>query len=448
MNGIDGGAPDQALESRILRKVGWRILPILLLGFFISFIDRANVGVLYGPLTHSLGLTASSFGLAAGLFYIGYLVFEIPSNLAMAKYGARVWLARILVTWGLVTVALAAAQGATSFYLLRILLGVAEAGFYPGALFFLTLWYPPRALGRAYSLFEISIPASLAIGSLLTSSLLLLDGAWGLAGWKWVFILEGLPAVALGLYIFFVLPDNPGKAKWLTTEETRYLNSQLVTRHDDVASDMSKVAVIFQSAMAWILAALYFSFVIGFWAVTYFLPKIVQERFHVGVVQAGAISAIPWVVAVLAIIVVSRTSAQTRDRRWHMLVLLGLAGVGLLMSAAVASPVLALVGIAMGAAGMQAATPLFWTMPAAVFRGSMTAVALAMVNSLGNLSGLAGPWILGFFSDVTGSSRVGLYIMSGFFFLSAILAFAVSTAVTRRRDVSGSPSLEQPIGSY
>ncbi|ABE29377.1 major Facilitator Superfamily protein [Paraburkholderia xenovorans LB400] len=448
MNGIDGGAPDQVLERRILRKVGWRILPILLLGFLISFIDRANVGVLYGPLTHSLGLTASSFGLAAGLFYIGYLVFEIPSNLAMAKYGARVWLARILVTWGFVTVALAAAQGVTSFYILRILLGVAEAGFYPGALFFLTLWYPPRALGRAYSLFEISIPASLAIGSLLTSSLLLLDGVWGIAGWKWVFILEGLPAIALGLYIFFVLPDNPDKATWLTAEETCYLNSQLLTRHESAKSELGKVAVIFQSGLAWIFAALYFSFVIGFWAVTYFLPKIVQERFHVGVVQAGAISAIPWIVAVLAIIVVSRTSAKTRDRRWHMLVLLGLAGIGLLMSAAVASPILALIGIAMGAAGMQAATPLFWTMPSTVFRGAMAAVALAMVNSLGNLSGLAGPWILGFFSDVTGSSRVGLYIMSGFFFVSAILAFAVSTAVTRRRDVIGSPSLEQPIGSY
>ena len=446
---IDSAAPDQVLEGRILKKVSWRILPVLLLGFFISFIDRANVGVLYGPLTHALGLTASSFGLAAGLFYIGYLLFEIPSNLAMVKFGARIWLGRILVTWGLVTIALAAAQGVTSFYVLRILLGVAEAGFYPGALFFLTLWYPPRALARAYSIFEVCIPVSLAIGSMLTSTLLLMHGFWSLAGWQWVFILEGVPAVALGVYIFIVLPDRPDKAKWLTLEEARYLNAQLPASKENVEGEWGKVLVIFRSAMAWVFSALYFSFVIGFWAVTYFLPKIVQERFHVGAVQAGFISAIPWVAAAIAILIVAKTSAKAGDRRWHMLVLLGLAGIGLFVSAAVESPVIALFGICLGAAGMQASTPLFWTMPSTVFRGAMTAIALAMINSLGNLSGLAGPWILGVLNEATGNSRVGLYIMSGFFFLSALLAFAVSTSVTRRSTIGGEVrSVERSLGTY
>jgi len=439
-------AANEQLERSLFHKISWRLMPLLLLGYFISFLDRANVGVLYTPLTKALGLTPSGFGLAAGLFYIGYLVFEIPSNIAITKYGARIWLGRILITWGLVTVALAASQGAKSFYVLRILLGIAEAGFYPGVLFYLTLWYPKHSLHRAYSIFEVCVPIALAVGSIVTSALLLLDGAWGFAGWQWVFVLEGLPAVVLGFYMFKFMPARPQEARWLTADEAKYINQQVavpVERHESETTLLLKVA---KHGLSWVFAALYFSFVIAFWSVTYFLPKIVQERFHVGTIDAGLISAVPWIAAVVVILIVSRTSTRTGNRRWHMFVLLCAAGFGLFLSAYVQSPVIALLGLCLGAAGMQGAVPLFWTMPSLVFRGAMTAIALAMVNSLGNLSGLAGPWILGLLTELTGNSRAGLYVMSGFFF-SALLAFVVSTTITRKHERHQPPQTGRVLGA-
>lgn len=429
-SGVDA-SPNPALERAILKKVSWRLMPVLMLGLFISYVDRANLGVLFTPLSQDLGLTASGFGLAAGLFYLGYLIFEIPSNMAMVKFGARRWTARIMVSWGVVTVALATVHSETALYTLRILLGVAEAGFFPGILFYLTLWYPPRALGRSYAILEIGIPVSLALGSALTSALLAMHGFWGLVGWRWVFILQGLPAILLGVYIFLAMPDRPAKAKWLSQSEKDYLESQIPTG-GHATDELKQLPIILKNGLAWVFAVLYFSMVIGFWAVTYFLPKIVQERFHVDAVHAGFISSLPWVAAAIAIYVVSKTSAKTGDRRWHLLICLSGSALGLYLSAATQSPMLALIGLSMGAAGMQASVPLFWTMPSSVFRGAFAAVAIALINSVGNTSGLAGPWVLGFFSDLTGSTRTGLYWMSGFFLFSALLAFYLSTRTSRR----------------
>jgi nitrate/nitrite transporter NarK len=243
--------------------------------------------------------------------------------------------------------------------------------------------------------------------------------------------LQGAPAIILGIYIFFVLPDRPKNASWLSDEEKQYLESRVTIRVESAQTTLKHLPEILKSKMAWFFAVIYFSMVIGFWSITYFLPQIIRERFHVDTIQAGFISAIPWAVAAVAIYVFAKTSASTGDRKWHMFSLLTTAGIGLLLSAATNSPVLALVGISLGAAGMQASVPLFWSMPSAAFTASMTAIAIAMINSLGNISGLAGPWVLGFFQDLTGSSRTGLYLMSGFFFLSAILAFTMSRHVSR-----------------
>ncbi|SMG60721.1 MFS transporter [Paraburkholderia susongensis] len=421
--------PDSGIERRILVKISARLMPILMLGIFISYIDRANLGVLFGPLSKDLGLTASSFGLAAGLFYIGYLLFEIPSNMGMVKFGARLWLARIMITWGAVTVALAATQGTTSLYVLRILLGVAEAGYYPGVVFFLTLWFPPRMLTRAYSTLTICIPLSLAVGSILTSLMLRMHGIAGLAGWRWVFILQGAPAILLGICTFLALPDRPDKAKWLSAEEKNYLAKELPAAREAESVDLRHLPSILRSKSVWVLSFLYFATLIGVWAVTFFLPKIVQERLHVGSVDAGLISSIPWICAAIATFIVGRTSASSGERRWHLLVLLGLAAIGLYLSAAVDSPYIALIGLCFGAAGMQAAVPLFWTIPTSMFRGAGAAIAIAMINSLGNVSGLAGPWLFGVFRDLTGSSSVGLYVISSFTLVSAALAFVMSTTV-------------------
>jgi len=432
-------APNPALEHSALTKVKWRLLPILILGLFISYMDRANLAVLSKPMSEDLGLSASTFGLVAGLFYIGYLFFEIPSNIALARFGARLWIARIMITWGLTTVALMFAGGETSLMILRFLLGVAEAGFFPGVLLYLTFWFPPRALGKAYSLFEQGIPAALALATLCTSALLLLDGWLGLDGWRWAFLLQGLPAVLLGIVILFVLPDRPAKASWLTPAEREYLEAEVVTTGTEHAGDRRLVARLLCSGTAWLFSAMYFAMVIGFWSITYWLSQIVGERFDVGAVEAGFISALPWVLAAIAIVVIARTSTRSGDRRWHIFGCLMTAGIGLYLSAAVESPIIALVGLGLGAAGMQAAVPLFWAQTSTVFVGASAAVALAMVNSIGNVSGFVGPYVLGFFQDVTESSRTGLYIMCGFFVVAAVLSFATSR-VASQHAVPGPPA--------
>ncbi|CAB5300946.1 major facilitator transporter [Burkholderia multivorans] len=427
---------DRQTERQIFRKVSMRILPVLILCFFINYVDRANLGVLFSPLSKDLGLSASSFGLAAGLFYVGYLLFEVPSNMAMVRFGARVWIARIMVSWGIVTVLLAASHGATALYVLRFMLGVAEAGFFPGVIFYLTLWYPRNLLGQSYLILELSVPFSLALGSAVTSSLLLLDGIAGIPGWRWVFMLEGLPAVLVGLLIFFTLPDSPATAKWLSADERAYLLRAAAPPPANGKEDLRGFRHIISKPLAWLFAVLLFSMVIGFWAVTYFLPKIMQERFHVGAVQAGFMAAIPWAVAAIVIVVVAWTSAKTGDRKWHLLVCLILSAAGLFVTAITGSPIVALIGLCVGAAGVQASVPLFWTMPSTSFAGANAAIAIALVNCIGNTSGLIGPWLLGFSNDLTGNSRAGLFVMAGFCLFAGVLAFYLSKATSQTETVS------------
>ncbi|MDF2443093.1 MAG: hypothetical protein JWR01_1296 [Subtercola sp.] len=424
-------APDPVFEAQILKKVGRRLMPILLLGLFISYMDRANLGVLAAPMSKDLGLTASAFGLSAGLFYIGYLAFEIPSNIAMVKFGARIWFARIMVSWGVVVVLMALIPNEITLQILRILLGVAEAGFYPGVLLYLTFWYPQRVVGKAFSLLQVGIPISLALSSAITSALLLLEGLGGIAGWRWAFVLQGLPAVILGIYIFFVLPKKPADAKWLDDREKAYLQSQVAVEEGASGHGAKDLAKILVRPIAWVFSILYFCLVIGFWSLTYFLPQIVGQKFQVGPVQAGLISALPWVFTAFCVLFVMWNVARTGDRRWHMLICLLLAAIGLLTAAYTGNAVIALIGLSFGAAGMQSVSPVFWTMPASVFVGASAAIAIAMINSLGNISGLIGPWVLGVLQDATQSAQTGLAIMAGFFVIAAVMSFIMSTYTDR-----------------
>ncbi|NUY01482.1 MFS transporter [Paraburkholderia youngii] len=415
-----------AIERKIFRKVTMRIVPILILCFFINYIDRANLGVLFSPISKELHLTASAFGFAAGIFFLGYLVFEVPSNMAIVRFGARRWIARIMISWGIVTCLLAATHSVPMLYTLRFVLGAAEAGFFPGVLFYLTFWYPRHLLGQAYLTLELSVPVSLALGSVVTAGLLLMEGVAGIAGWRWAFALEGIPAIVMGFLVLFILPDGPKQAKWLTQEEQDYLLLRTVSDHGHSKASLSEFKAVVCNPLTWLFIALEFSIIIGFWAVTYFLPKIVQERFHVDPVHAGLISSIPWLAAVAGIALVAWTSRKTGDRKWHLLIVLLLSAVGLWITARVDSPVVGLIGICISAAGVQAAVPLFWTIPAMSFSGARAAIAIAFINSVASTAGLVGPWILGISQDLTGTSRTGLYVMSAFFLISAFLAFQVS----------------------
>ena len=414
---------DLGMETRVFRKVARKILPILMIGLFISYIDRANLGVIAGPLSADLGLTAATFGLAAGFFYIGYLLFEIPSNMKLAKVGARIWLARIMVTWGIVTVAMAWMQNDTSLYIMRFLLGAAEAGYTPGAMLFLAYWCPPRLLPKAISWLNLAVPVALAVGSVITSSILLMDGVAGVAGWRWVFFLEGIPAIILAVIIFFVLPSSPAKASWLDDSEKSYLAQNVTQRANAGAHEFKQFTAILRRPSVWAFAVTYFCILIGFWSITYFLPSIVKEQFQLGDVASGYISAIPWALSAVVMFLIVNSISRTGERRWHLTLPMVAAALGLLIGVASGNPYLALLGVSVAAAGFFAVLSTFHATVAQVYAGGLAAVALALVNSVGNASGLVGPYIQGWLTDLTGSSSAGLLVMSGFFAIAAVFTY-------------------------
>ena len=267
------------IEDRIYRKVVLKIVPLIAIGFFIAYVDRSNLGVIAKPLSLDLGLTASSFALGAGFFYIGYVLFEIPSNMILSKVGARFWLGRIMVTWGVVTIAMGFMQNEFTFYVMRFLLGLAEAGYSPGVILYLALWCTPKHIARATTIYNLSVPVALAVGSLLTSTILLMDGTAGLAGWRWAFIIEGLPAVIMAFYFFYKLPSRPADAEWLDAEEKAFLEAHSVQASNAGGHGLQQISLALRRPSLWMFTLTYFCALAGFWAITYFL---------VGAAPAGA----------------------------------------------------------------------------------------------------------------------------------------------------------------
>ena len=414
---------DLDLEARVYRKLVVKVLPLLMLGMFIAYIDRANLGVIAAPLSKDLGLTAASFGLAAGFFYIGYLLFEIPSNMLLAKVGARVWLARIMFTWGLVTMLMSLMQTEWSLYIMRLLLGLAEAGYSPGVLLFLAMWCPARLLPKVMSWLNLAVPVALAVGSVLTAYILMLDGVAGIAGWRWVFLLEGLPAIALAIVIFVALPSTPAKATWLDEDEKAYLARSVTQRADSGAHELKQLKAALRRPSLWAFAVTYFCILIGFWSITYFLPSIVKEQFQLSVVASGFVAAIPWTFSAIVMFAIVRSISRTGERRWHLTLPMGAAAIGLFGGVLSGNPYLSLIGISIAAASFFAVLSTFQATIAQVYAGALAAVSIALVNSVGNISGLVGPYVQGWLTDLTGSSSAGLLVMSGFFAAAAVLLY-------------------------
>ncbi|MFC9935922.1 MFS transporter [Glutamicibacter sp. NPDC127525] len=410
-------------ERQLNRKITKRIMPILALGMFISYIDRANLGVISEPLSLDLGLTASSFALAAGFFYIGYLVLEVPSNMALAKYGARFWLGRIMLTWGAVTVLMSLMQTEWSLHVMRFLLGAAEAGYSPGVILYLAMWYSPKALGKAVAALNLAVPVALCLGTVITTLILTMDGIAGIAGWRWVFVLEGLPAIALAIIIFINLPSSPAKAKWLTEEEKVMLEASVTQSKSEASHRLSQIPKMLKKGSVWFFALTYFLILAGFWSITYFLPTIVKEQFGLGVIGSGFLSSVPWLVSIAVMAIVAKTTVATGDRTWHMTGLMVASAVGLFLGVVSGSPVASLVGMSLAAAGFFGVLSTFQATIAQVYAGALAAVSIAFVNAVGNVSGLVGPYILGYFKDLTGSTDTGLLIMSGSFALAAVCVF-------------------------
>ena len=416
------------LERTTMRKIMQRFLPVLFLGFVVSYIDRVNIGFAALTMNNDLGLSATAFGLGAGVFFLTYFLFEVPSNLALQRFGARRWIARIMFTWGLVSGATAFVWNEYSFYAVRVLLGAAEAGFYPGVVFFFPLWIPGRYRARALAIMISAIPVTLIVGSPISGLLLQLDGAAGLKGWQWMFLLEALPALAMTPVILGLLSDTPDDALWLGASERDWLKRCLAEGDRQEVPEQRGLLGLFRDPVIIWLCIAYFGMVGINYALVFFLPQIVQQ-FGLTVVQIGFVSAVPFALGGLAMIWWARRSDRLQERRFHLLLPLALAVVGLLGSTLVASPVLKLALLSLCAAGYYPANVIFWSWSPRLMAPATAAAGIALINSLGNLSGFAGSYATGAIKDLTGSFSGGHQVFAAL----ATVALLILAVLTRRQ---------------
>ena len=421
------GAPTRSLgaeEQAVLGKAARRLIPLMGVLYVVSFLDRVNVSYAALTMNADIGLSASIFGLGAGIFFIGYFLFEVPSNLILHRVGARVWIARILFTWGLVAMAMAAVRGPASFLVGRFLLGVAEAGFFPGMILYLTYWFPAPERGRIIGSFMLAVPVASAIGGPL-STMLMETSIFGLAGWQTMFLVEGVPAVLLGLVVLRMLPDRPASAPWLSEGEKQCLEA-LVARDQPPPARLIDGLV---SPKVWLFAAIYFGLVLGLYGFGFWAPQIIKSLGHLTNAQVGLISAAPYLAAAVAMVLWGRHSDVTGERMWHVCAPACLGAAGFLASARATDPYLSLLALTFGAVGIYAALPVFWTLPTVMLSGTAAASGIALINSVGNLGGYLGPYAVGWLKDWTGGYAAGLMVLSG-----AMLAAGLLVLLTPRRD--------------
>jgi MFS transporter, ACS family, tartrate transporter len=414
------------LETSTLRKVARRLIPFMGLLYFAAFIDRVNVGFAAVQMNRDLGFSAYVYGLGAGIFFIGYSLFEIPSNLILHRIGGRRWLARIMITWALIAGGMAAVKGATGFYALRFLLGVAEAGFFPGVVYYLTYWVPAAARARLIGAFMTAVPISTALGGPISSAILRLDGVFGLAGWQWLFLTETIPSLVLGFVALVYLPDRPADARWLTPEERQWLAATLEAENSaHRTSHRETVFKALTNSRILALSLCYFGVEIALYGIILWIPQIFA---HAGIAAAGVgyVVAIPYVLGAVAMLWWSRRSDRLKERVWHIAAASVVAFAGLAASAClVNSPLLSVVAISIGAAGTLAILPIFWTLPTAIVNGAAAAGAIALINSLGNVGGFVGPFVIGWIKQATGSFTWGLVAVAGGVLSTGIIAVLI-----------------------
>ncbi len=410
------------IEKRTIAKVSGRLILFLIVCYFVAYLDRVNVSFAKLTMNQALGLTETMFGLGSGIFFLAYFIFEVPSNLFLERFGARRWIARIMVTWGLLSGLMAfipnisAATGLSpeyTFYGLRTLLGAAEAGFFPGIIFYLTLWFPGVYRGRIIGMFMAAIPLSSVIGAPISGALLGFDGVAGLAGWQWLYVIEAVPALILAVVVLFYLTDRPADAAWLADDERKWLAGTLAAENAQRARahGMSVGEVLFNPRVL-ALALVYFGAVACNYGVGFFLPTIVKA-FGLTNLMTGIVTAIPYAVGAIGMVWYFRRSDRLLERKGHAAVALLIAAVGLIAATLTEDPVLKMCAFSFSAFGVFAVLPVFWTLPTAYLTGPAAAAGIAVINSIGNLSGFAGPYAMGAIKDATGSFNMGLLLIAG-----------------------------------
>ena len=433
-----GFTPEQ---ERVLTKVLWRIVPFLLLCYIIAYLDRVNVGVAGLTMNHDLGLSPSEFGWSAGLFFFGYFLAEVPSNLALQAVGARKWIARILITWGLLSAATAFVVGPVSFGVMRFLLGLGEAGFTPGVFLYFTYWFPARARGRATAAFLLGIPIANIIGAPLSSSLLALDGFAGLHGWQLLLILEGIPAPILGFVCLFTLTDKPEQAKWLSPEERTWLVGVLAAERQQIeAKHASKLKDAFTNWRVLVCAAVNFCAIIGSVGLGLWMPQILKG-FGFGVVAVGFLAAIPYVCGAITMMLWARLSDAGTERSWYVASAL-LVGALCLVAAgyATSSALISIIALCGAVVGIMCYQSTIWPIPSSFLTGSAAAGGLALIVSIGNLGGFVGPFLIGTIRESTGSFGWALISVAAFLILGAILIRIVGISLQRSRAAQSAPA--------
>jgi len=423
------GEASAELGRTTLAKVGWRLLPFLLLLYVVAWLDRVNIGFAALQMNEDLGFSSAVYGFGAGVFFIGYALFEIPSNLILARVGARLWIARIMITWGVLSIAMMFVTGAMSFYVLRFLLGVAEAGFLPGIIYYLGHWFPAAERARAVSWFMLAIPLSTVVGGPLAGLLLQLDGWHDLTGWQWLFLVEGTPAVVLGFVVLRFLTDTPEQAEWLSPDERAWLAERVHAEH---RAAEARHGVGLRAALVhptvWLLGFIIFACQTGSYGLTLWIPQIVRGLSGSSDFLVSMISALPYVAASVGMILIGRSSDRSGERFLHIAIPSAIAAVGFVASAYFTSPVPGMLALTVAAVGDLGTRGPFWSLPTRFLAGTAAAGGIGLINTLGSLGGFVGPYAVGLVRQLTGGFAGGLVFLAALLLLAAVAALQLRRA--------------------
>ncbi|MFM0592250.1 MULTISPECIES: MFS transporter [Paraburkholderia] len=427
---LPGEPVESAERAALYRKLAWRIVPFLFLAFIVAYIDRVNVSFAKLQMLTDLSLSETVYGAGAGIFFLGYFIFEVPSNLILHRVGARLWIARIMVTWSIVSCLTMFASGATSFYVLRFLLGVAEAGFFPGIVLYLSTWFPSNRRSQIIALFMAAIPVSGAIGGPVSGWIMQhLAGVHGLAGWKWLFLIEGIASLVVGVVAFFVLHDRIESVSWLSQDEKALLARDLDADAQTRAHQTVRGA--FTNPKVWLLGLLYFCIAMGNYGLVFWLPTMIRASGVVSVANIGLLSAVPSLISAVAMILIARHADKHDERRIHVAVCAVLGAAGMLASVLLGQHVwLSMVALVVAAIGINSIAPVFWGIPTALMGGVGAAAAIAVINCTGNLAGFVSPYVIGFLKDATGTLLPGMIVLACALVLAAVIVLAMPA--TRR----------------
>jgi D-galactonate transporter len=407
--------------DRLYRRIAFRILPILFLAYVVAYLDRVNVGFAKLQMLGDLKFSESVYGLGAGIFFLGYFLFEVPSNIILHRVGARVWICRILITWGIVSGITALVRTPAEFYTMRLLLGIAESGFFPGMILYLTYWFPSQRRANMVALLLTGFPISGIVGGPISGYILRYSaGLHHVAGWQWLFLIEAIPAILLGIVVFFFFDDRVANAKWLTPQEKSIVAADIAA--EATGKIHQTIAAVFFSPRVWLMATIYFGIQMGAYAIGFWLPTMIRLTGVTDAFQIGLRTIAPYSVALICMILISRHSDRTRERRWHLIVPCLMATIGfVLCTLGAQSPTLAVLGMDLAVAGVVTAVPMFWALPTSFLGGAAAAAGIALVNCTGNLGGFFSPTIIGILKTHTGTLNSGLLLIAACMAISATL---------------------------